>query len=97
MQSDEKTPNPDFAPDYPASWDKETLRQKLLVSLKILVDESEISIPVKRLRFQVEQGVTYQDLMQRWDRMDGPSRLDAWKKLLVNSEQVAREMLAYLC
>ena len=78
---------------YPAEWDSDTLRQNWLNHIQALIEEQEISIPLKRIEYQLEQSTVYHDIMQRWPKMDGSQRLKAWKILMEYSEQAARDIL----
>lgn len=93
MQSSDKMSNQIANIGYPADWDRDALVQKWLEFLKVLVDECEVSIPVKRLQFQVEQSSTYQDIMHRWSRMNSSERLDGWKQLMECSDKQSRQLL----
>lgn len=79
--------------DYPATWDLETLRQNWIRQVEAFAEENELSIPAKRLRQQVEQSTIYQEMLQRWPRMDANQRLKAWKILLECNENIARDVL----
>lgn len=78
---------------YPAEWDSDTLRQNWLKHMQALVDEQEISIPLKRIKYQLEQSTVYHDIMQRWPKMDGNQRLKAWKILQEYSDQAVHDIL----
>jgi Fe-S-cluster containining protein len=77
----------------PASWDLEALQQNWLEQLQVLAEENEISVPLERLRVQVEQTPVYQEVFQRWDKMDGLTRLQSWKRLLDASEKQMGDIL----
>lgn len=93
MPLTDTTPQSESATDYPAGWDIDTLRQKMLQHMQSLLEDNESPIPLKRLRYQLEQSTIYHDVIQRWPRMDDNQRLKAWKLLLEYSDQVAREVL----
>lgn len=78
---------------YPGSWDVETLRKKWIEFLDSFMKESGTALPLKRVRYQMEQSITYQEIENRWARMEPSERLAAWKRLLESSEQVIREVL----
>lgn len=81
------------ATDYPATWDLDSLQQKMLNHMQSLLEDNESPIPLKRLQYQLEQSTIYHDVIQRWPRMDDNQRLKAWKLLLEYSDQVARDTL----
>lgn len=83
----------DKAVEYPANWDVEKLRLNWLNHMQSLIQENETPIPLKRLRYQLEQSTVYLDIMQRWPRMNGSQRLQAWKILLEYSEQAVCDIL----
>lgn len=93
MSSSTTTASQEPKVHYPATWDKETLRQNWIRQVEAFAEESELSIPAKRLRQQVEQSTIYQEMMQRWPRMDAEQRLKAWEILLESSENIARDIL----
>lgn len=93
MPLPEKTSERNSTPSYPANWDTDTLRQNWLEHLHSLIRESESPLPLKRLQYQLEQNTVYHDVMQRWPKMDGNTRLQAWKILLEYSEQAVGEIL----
>jgi len=78
---------------YPATWDEERLLRTWIKHLKGLMDESEIVLPEKRIRFQAEQNVTFQETRQRWHKLGATERLNAWKRLLELSERIIQEVL----
>jgi len=78
---------------YPATWDKEALLDSWLEALKTVAGDSEISIPLKRIRFQVEQEAVYRETMKCWPEMSDSERLNAWKRLLECSVKHAQEIL----
>lgn len=86
-------PQSESATDYPAAWDIDALRRKMLHHMQSLLEDNESPIPLKRLQYQLEQSTIYHDVIQRWPRMDDNQRLKAWKLLLEYSDQVAREVL----
>lgn len=78
---------------YPADWDAETFRRNLNEYLDLLAQQGEISIPVKRVRFQVEDSSVYQDLLKQWAKLSATERLNGWKNLLEAIEGISREVL----
>jgi Fe-S-cluster containining protein len=78
---------------YPADWDENTLHKNWINYLINLIKETKSSVPLKRIQFQVEQSTEYQEIVNRWPRMNASERLKAWKKLLESSDQTALEVL----
>jgi Fe-S-cluster containining protein len=78
---------------YPAAWDEERLLRTWIKHLKGLMDESEIVLPEKRIRYQAEQNVTFQETRRRWRKLGPTERLNAWKQLLELSERIVQEVL----
>jgi len=78
---------------YPATWDEERLLRTWLKHLKGLMDESGITLPEKRMRYQAEQNVEFQETRQRWHKLGDTDRLIAWKRLLQLSERIVQEVL----
>ncbi|GLI35746.1 YkgJ family cysteine cluster protein [Desulforhabdus amnigena] len=93
MTSSNSTRNRMDTMGYPGDWDVETLRRNWLEFLTSFMKETETSLPLKRVQYQLEQSITYQEIENRWPRMSASERLDAWKRLLESSEQVVREIL----
>ena len=78
---------------YPGTWDEERLLRTWIKHLKGLMAESDISLPEKRIMFQAEQNVTFQETRQRWPKLGDIERLNAWKRLLELSERIVQEVL----
>jgi Fe-S-cluster containining protein len=78
-------------PISPATWNFEALNKNWIDYLGGLARES--NIPLKRLHYQLEQSPNYQEIVQRWGKMDGAERVSAWKKLIEVSEKLAAEIL----
>lgn len=78
---------------YPATWDEERLLRTWIKHLKGLMDESGITLPEKRIRFQAEQNISFQETKKRWPKLGATERLDAWKALLELSERIVQEIL----
>jgi Fe-S-cluster containining protein len=93
MQSSDRVSQQIAGIGYPATWDVETLKRKWMEFLKVLMEDGEVTIPQKRVQFQVEQSSTYQDILRRWPRMSESERLDTWKRLMELSEKCSRELL----
>ena len=89
MQSSDRVSQQIAGIGYPATWDVETLKRKWMEFLKVLMEDGEVTIPQKRVQFQVEQSSTYQDILRRWPRMSESERLDTWKRLMELSENAA--------
>jgi Fe-S-cluster containining protein len=77
----------------PAHWDTESLQQQLMKHLDAFAGRREISIPLKRLYYQVEQSLVFQEIIRRWADNDGPQRRKAWTILTEYTEHAAREVL----
>jgi Fe-S-cluster containining protein len=93
MSDPDKVPQQKNMIGYPADWDLEKLHQSWLQHMRSSIEESEAPIPLKRLQHQLEGSPVYYEIMQRWPKMDGGQRLQAWKILLEYSEQAVREVL----
>jgi Fe-S-cluster containining protein len=79
--------------DSPAYWDEDTLRQKWEEFLDYSASHAEITIPVKRLKSQVERSAEYLQTIRGWNRMEGSARLGAWKRLLEAVESLVQEII----
>lgn len=77
----------------PVLWDHRTFLSRFDEFLKVVAENDETKIPLKRLQYQMEQNPVYQDASTRWEGMKGTERFETWKKLLDISLQVAREIL----
>jgi len=77
----------------PATWDSSALLENWMEHLRRMVEENELSIPLKRVEVQAGQSPVYQEIAGRWDRMDGGERMDSWKRLLEDSEKCVKEVL----
>lgn len=75
----------------PATWSLETLRKNWSDHLTALARES--NIPAKRLHAQMEQSTEYHEIVRKWDRITGPERLGAWKKMIEGSEKLTTDIL----
>jgi Fe-S-cluster containining protein len=93
MSASNETCHPDVSGFYPVDWDEKTLRLKWIEILMGMMDESAITVPLKRIQYQIEQTAEYLNVLKRWSAIDGPARIDAWKRLLECSERVVKEIL----
>lgn len=80
-------------PMSPATWDVDMLRENWINHLQALANENNPPIPLKRLKIQAEEDTLSQEIMKGWPRMDGPTRLDSWKRLMEESERHVQELL----
>lgn len=78
---------------YPAAWDLDTLIRNWVEVLKKIIDEGESTLPLKRLRAQIEKTSEYLEATIGWKTMDEPRRLAAWKRLLAATDRAIREVL----
>ncbi len=84
----------DISVNHPAGWDIEQFRANWFVFLEALLKEEASSlIPSRRIRCQIEQTPVFQEVVSGWDRMNGPQRLAAWKRLLPAAEEACRTIL----
>ncbi|MGA2400760.1 MAG: YkgJ family cysteine cluster protein, partial [Syntrophobacteraceae bacterium] len=58
-----------------------------------LKEEASSLIPSRRIRYQIEQTPAFQEVVSGWDRISGPHRLAAWKRLLLAADQACRTIL----
>jgi len=78
---------------FPADWDMDTLRANWVEHLERIFRKLPVSIPMKRVIFQVERTPVHQEIKARWNDMDGDERLRSWKRLLEESGKVLEEVL----
>jgi len=78
---------------FPADWNIETLRDNWTEHLKSVMQDASISIPLKRVLYQVERSPVYQEITARWGEMNGEERLKTWKRLLEESGKALQEVL----
>lgn len=88
-----KEPNQAEKRSFPADWDIDTLRSNWIEVLQSLTQDASVSLPLKRIQYQVERSPLYQDIMARWGDMGGEERFAAWKNLLEQSGRVIQEVL----
>jgi Fe-S-cluster containining protein len=93
MTGQEKLPGKQPQIDTPAYWDETTMQQKWLEFLKSSLKEHALSIPFKRVQFQIENTSIYFDTVKHWHEWDSEARLAAWKRLLQAVEQALQEIL----
>ncbi len=77
----------------PALWDEETLLENWRFHLKTLAEEKDAPLPLKRLQLQAEMDPECRQLIESWSGLDGPARLESWKRLLTNCDRLQRERL----
>lgn len=78
---------------FPADWDMDTLRANWVEHLERIFRDVPVSIPLKRVIYQVERTPLHQEIKARWSDMDGDERLASWKRLLEESAKVLEEIL----
>lgn len=78
---------------YPTDWDIETLQSNWIQHLHNMIREASVSMPLKRIQYQVEHSPVYQEITARWGDMRGEERLATWKKLLEQSGRAIQEVL----
>jgi Fe-S-cluster containining protein len=84
----------DLAINHPSMWDTEEFRANWQVFLEsLLKEEAGLLIPSRRIRCQIEQTQAFKEIMSGWAVIEGPRRLDAWKRLLLAAEEACRTIL----
>jgi Fe-S-cluster containining protein len=84
----------DAITNNPSTWDVERFRANWSVFLEALLkEEAGPLIPSRRIRFQIEQTSAFRETSATWEEMDGPHRLDAWKRLLLAADEACRTIL----
>ncbi|MGC9967543.1 MAG: YkgJ family cysteine cluster protein [Syntrophobacteraceae bacterium] len=90
----EYEPMGDLFLNHPSAWDVEQFRANWSIFLEALLKEEASSlIPSRRICCQIEQTSAFQEAFSGWEQMSGPHRLDAWKRLLLASEEACRTIL----
>ncbi len=80
--------------NHPSGWDIDQFRANWFVFLEALLkEEASLLIPARRIRSQIEQTPTFQEVVSGWDSMKGSHRLEAWKRLLLAAEDACRTIL----
>jgi Fe-S-cluster containining protein len=79
--------------DSPAYWDEDTLSQKWKEFLEYIASQSEITIPMQRLKSQIERSTEFLQIIRGWNKMGGSDRLMAWKRLLEAVESIVQEVI----
>jgi Fe-S-cluster containining protein len=92
-QSDTEFPSKQGDRAYPAIWDIQTLRNNWTEHLKSILKDASVSIPLKRVLYQVERSPVYHEITARWEDMDGDERLKTWKRLLEETAKALEEVL----
>ena len=88
------TKESDLSANYPPGWDIEQFRANWFIFLEsLLKEEASPLIPSRRIRCQIEQTPAFQEAVSAWDRMNGASRLAAWKRLLLAADEACRTIL----
>lgn len=77
----------------PAEWDLETLLQRVADFLVDVVRETGTTLPLARIRHQVEQDVSYQEMIQMWPRWTEAERLQAWRRIPELAERAIQDVL----
>ncbi|NSW85844.1 MAG: YkgJ family cysteine cluster protein [Syntrophobacteraceae bacterium] len=78
---------------HPSDWDTEALKRNCSRFLASLKEENETSVPLKRLQYQMEENAVYQEILKRWDALNGSQRIDSWRRLLDIGEKVMGDVL----
>jgi Fe-S-cluster containining protein len=80
--------------NHPSGWDLDQFRANWFVFLESLIKEEASSlIPSRRIRYQIEQSPIFREVISGWEGMNGPHRLDAWKRLLLAADEACRTIL----
>lgn len=89
------SPNPSHQgpSGYPADWSEEVFLQKWEELIMQLIQEHKVTLPLRRVRAQVEGNAHFADTRQRWSRMNASERLICWKGLLESCERHMLEVL----
>lgn len=93
MSEAQRSPNRTGSAQDPTTWDVETFRGNVAAFLEDAVRETGTILPLTRVRHQVEQDPTFQDVVRQWSGWSGAQRLDAWKKIPEMVERAIREVL----
>ena len=81
--------------NHPAEWDADEFQANWTAFLEALLREEAGSlVPSRRLRRQIEQTPVFREVASNWPAIEGPHRLDAWKRLLLAAEDACRVMLS---
>jgi Fe-S-cluster containining protein len=76
-----------------AGWDTTALHGRLGAIYKILSGQGGEGLPVKRVRYQVENDSICRELIDQWPKDEGEERIEVWKKLLDGCENAVKEIL----
>ncbi len=80
--------------NHPSAWDIDRFRANWFVFVEALLkEETNLLIPSRRIRWQIEQTPAFQEVAAGWDKIKGSQRLDAWKRLLLAAEEASRTIL----
>ncbi len=84
----------DLSINDPSMWDIDRFRANWSVFVEdLLKDEASLLIPSRRIRLQIEQTPEFEEASSGWDKMEGPHRFDAWKRLLLAADEACRTIL----
>ncbi len=84
----------DLSLEHPSAWTAEQFRANWSIFLEgLLKEEASSLIPFRRIRCQIEQTSTFQEVLSGWGGMNGSHRLDAWKRLLLAADEACRTIL----
>ncbi|MFZ0932129.1 MAG: YkgJ family cysteine cluster protein [Syntrophobacteraceae bacterium] len=84
----------DLSINHPSGWDLEQFQANWFVFLESLLKEEATSlIPSRRIRYQIEQTSTFQEVLSGWEGMHGSHRFAAWKRLLLAADEACRTIL----
>jgi len=78
---------------FPGEWNEETLKNKFLEFMNELIKETQSNLPPKRIQYQVEQSVEYQEIRKQWNNLTPTERLNGWKQLLEKAEGALKNVL----
>jgi Fe-S-cluster containining protein len=77
----------------PAEWDLETFLSNVADFLGEVVRATGTPLPLRRVRVQVEQDPSYQEIIRQWPRWTGAQRMEAWRRIPEMAERAIREVL----
>lgn len=78
---------------FPGEWDEETLKNKFLEFMNELIRETQSNLPPKRIQYQVEHSVEYENIRKQWSELTPTERLNGWKQLLEKAEAALKNVL----
>ena len=78
---------------FPGEWDEAVMKKKFVEFLTHLVEDTNSSLPYKRIQYQVEQSIAYEEIRKLWARLTPTERMNGWKRLLETAEEAIRDVL----